>query len=158
MCSIHAGTTSPVCPVSAACARKGWADPLTHDDYLLPSLPEGSANRSQNCAKNCADAHRRWPTQLTQKPSISDAGELPVMEPVPLLQSESRVEVRLHGEHVDDDQHRQDCPERERHPLGAKRIRGQGLHGHKVGNPPTPRTVFHPPSLQGFTLRGRTPN
>ncbi len=45
-----------------------------------------------NCAKNCIDAHRRWPTQLTQKPSISDAGRRP---PTPEIGSQSRRATEL---------------------------------------------------------------
>ena len=45
-----------------------------------------------NCAKNCSDAHRRWPTQLTQKPSISDAGRRP---PTPESGSQSRCATGL---------------------------------------------------------------
>ena len=66
------------------------------------------------------------------------------METEPLLQSQSRVEVRLHGEQVNDDQNRQDGPKRKRHPFGADRVRGQQFHAHKVGDPPVPRMAPAP--------------
>ena len=45
-----------------------------------------------NCAKNCVDTHRRSPTQLTQKPSISSAGRRP---PTPESRSQSRCATGL---------------------------------------------------------------
>ncbi len=71
-----------------------------------------------------------------------EEGDLPVVEPETLLQSQIRVEIRLHGEHVNHDQDRHDGPERERHPLGAKRIRGQGLHSLNVDQLHTRRELL----------------
>ena len=70
------------------------------------------------------------------------------MEPEPLLQSQSRVEVRLHGEYVNDDQSRHDGSKRERHPLGAEGIGGQQFHADKVGDAVVPRMAPALPSSQ----------
>ena len=64
-------------------------------DLRIKSHCERQASKRQrfpNCAKNCADAHRRWPTHLTQKPSNSNAGRRP---PTPEIGSQSRCATEL---------------------------------------------------------------
>ena len=70
-----------------------------------------------------------------------EEGKLPVVEAEPLLQSQRGVEIRLHGEHVDDDQDGHRSSEREGHSLGSERICSEELHLPNVGRPPTSRTV-----------------
>ena len=73
-------------------AGRGCGSSAARDAGRHPNLP--------SCAKNCVDAHRRWPTRLTQKPSISDAGRrLPTPESgsqssVPRSSSSSGVSKR----------------------------------------------------------------